>query len=73
MRQWNYVRAWQTLKPLKYCRSIVSMSNETAVHFTLLAPERLHLRVTDVLGREVLRTATQAYGVGNQAIRLVAR
>ncbi|WP_375435405.1 M43 family zinc metalloprotease [uncultured Hymenobacter sp.] len=43
---------------------------ETAVHFTLVGAERAQVRVTDLLGREVVSTAPKMYGAGAQSIRL---
>ncbi|MBO0358673.1 T9SS type A sorting domain-containing protein [Hymenobacter sp. BT186] len=48
------------------------LTAETAVHFTLTGTERAQVRLTDLLGREVTRTALKSYGAGAQSIRLQA-
>jgi PKD repeat protein len=46
------------------------LTNETAVHLDLSASTQVQLRLTDVLGREVLTLPAKTYGAGKQAISL---
>ena len=46
------------------------LTAETAVHFTLAAPETAAVQLTDLLGRPVAQVPPRAYGAGPQAIAL---
>ena len=48
------------------------LTNETAVHLTLTSPTEVQLRLSDVLGREVLRTPAKTYGAGQLALPVQA-
>ena len=46
------------------------LTNETAVHLTLATATQVQLRLTDVLGRDVLTLPTKTYGAGPLALPL---
>ncbi|GAC1375741.1 MAG: hypothetical protein NVS3B25_00990 [Hymenobacter sp.] len=46
------------------------LTNETAVHLNLTANTRVQVRLTDLLGREVLTVPAKTYGPGQQAVLL---
>ena len=46
------------------------LTNETAVHFNLPAATQVQLRLTDLLGRNVLSLPAKTYGAGQQSISL---
>lgn len=46
------------------------LTAETAVHFTLTRSESVAVQLTDLLGREVARTAARTFGAGAQALTL---
>ena len=48
------------------------LTHETAVHLTLPGTTEVQLRLTDVLGREVLTLPAKTYGAGPQALSLQA-
>ena len=48
------------------------LTHETAVHLTLPGNTEVQLRLTDVLGREVLTLPAKTYGAGPQALSLQA-
>ncbi len=48
------------------------LTNETAVHLTLAGPTQIELRLTDVLGRDVLTLPAKTYGAGPQTLPLQA-
>ena len=48
------------------------VTNTTAVHVTLAAATTIELRLTDLLGRDVLSLPAKTYGVGQQTLPLLA-
>ncbi|MBF9238893.1 T9SS type A sorting domain-containing protein [Hymenobacter sp. BT683] len=48
------------------------LTHETAVHLNLTAPTQVQLRLTDVLGRDVLTLPAKIYGAGLQTLPLLA-
>ena len=48
------------------------MTNATAVHVTLTASTKIQLRLTDLLGRDVLTLPAKNYGAGQQTLPLLA-
>ena len=48
------------------------MTNATAVHVNLTASTKIQLRLTDLLGRDVLTLPAKTYGAGQQTLPLLA-
>ena len=48
------------------------LTNATAVHLSLSASTRIELRLTDLLGRDVLTLPAKTYGAGPQTLPLLA-
>ena len=46
------------------------MTNETAVHLNLTAATQVQVRLTDVLGRNVVSLPAKMYGAGQQSVSL---
>ncbi|WP_310397831.1 M43 family zinc metalloprotease [Hymenobacter sp.] len=46
------------------------LTDETAVHLNLTTTTQVQLRLTDVLGRDVLTLPAKTYGIGRQALSL---
>ena len=48
------------------------VTNATAVHVNLMASTKIQLRLTDLLGRDVLTLPAKTYGAGQQTLPLLA-